>query len=162
MGKHLNNQSKKETNSNKKIKFKFLYFILIFFLIIVLTLGAYFIYINVLEKDNTLDTNSSGVSTSNIKNIHSFENADYLSSKDLSIDVENGISKISGTIINSSNDTIRKITCIYSLLDSSNNVVYELKISISKINGNDSSSFSSISSIDLSNVVNYSIKLAEQ
>ena len=88
-----------------------------------------------------------------------FENVDYLTSKDLKIDVQNEVSNVSANIYNSSQDLLKNLKCTYTFLDSNNNVVYELEISISRIKPNDFSIFSSVSSTDLSSVTHYTVSL---
>lgn len=111
------------------------------------------------------ETKSSEKSNSkqkyNLADEVAFENVDYLTSKDLKIDVQNGVSTLGASIYNSSQDLLKNIKCKYTLLDDNNNVVYELTIPILKIDANNYSAFSSISAIDLSSVVDYRVKIAE-
>ena len=90
-----------------------------------------------------------------------FENADYLTSKSLKIDVQNGVSKVNGIIFNSSQVDIYDLKCAYTLFDDNNSVIYELDIPISNIKANNQSAFSSISVIDLSKVTHYTVKLVD-
>lgn len=151
---------KKGAHAIEKQKSKPHYFILTLLIILIITIGIYFSSIYILSNKNDNNILSNSV-VKDMSDIHQFENANYLFSKDFTISVKNGVSETNGTITNNSNNTLRKMKCVYSLLDSSNNVVFELDISAAKINANDSSSFSSISAVDLSNVVNYTVRLAE-
>lgn len=135
------------------------YFILIMIILIIIVTGIFFFIPYVHLHDNKV--NSSNTKTSNLENDKQFENASHLTSKKLNIDVENGVSKIKGSVYNSSEEIIRNIKCIYTLLDNNNSVVYELTIPILKIDANNYSAFSSISAIDLSSVVDYHVKIAE-
>ena len=92
---------------------------------------------------------------------HIVENSNNLISKDFSIAENNGISRINGTIKNTSKDILYDINFIYTLYDNSNNIIYEFEISISSLNANSSTSFSSVCATNLSNITGYSVSLAE-
>lgn len=138
---------------------KICYFIFIIIILFVIAAGIFFFMPYNSLKDNNV--NNSNSKTFNLEDSKQFENASNLTSKDLNIDVENGVSKVKGSVYNSSEEIIRNIKCIYSLVDNNNHLVYELEIPISRIKANDHSAFSSISAVDLSSVVNYTVRLAE-
>lgn len=149
--KHAKNSSVK----GSKIK----YFIFIMIILFIIVVGIFFLMSYASLKDTNV--NSSNSQTFNLEDSKQFENASNLTSKDLEIDVENGVSKVKGTVYNSSEEIMKNIKCIYSLVDNNNDIVYELEIPISRIKANDHSAFSSISAVDLSIVVNYTVRLAE-
>lgn len=110
-------------------------------------------------KETTSSEKSNSKQKYNLADEVAFENVDYLTSKDLKIDVQNGVSKLGASIYNSSQDLLKNIKCKYTLLDDNNNVVYELEISISRIKANNKSGFSSIIDYDLSTVTHYTVSL---
>lgn len=88
-----------------------------------------------------------------------FDNANYLTSKNLKVEYNNGISKVTASVYNSSQEIAKNVKCKFVLLDESNNVVYNLDITIARIKPNEFSSFSSISDLDLSKVTHYTVSL---
>lgn len=159
-----NNEEKKRktakhTNDTSVKSSKICYFILIMIILFVIVAGVFFLMPFVHLHDNKV--NSSNSKAFNLEDAKQFENASHLTSKNLNIDVENGVSKVKGSVYNSSEEIVKSIKCIYTLLDNNNSVVYELTIPILKIDANNYSAFSSISAIDLSSVVDYCVKLAE-
>lgn len=89
-------------------------------------------------------------------------NATYLHSHDFSLSVKDEITTINATITNNSAENVNDLKCLYSLIDSSNNIVYSFDISIDSIEANSSSSFACMAILDLSNVFDYSVSLIEQ
>lgn len=152
-------ETAKHTNDTSVKSSKICYFILIMIILFVIVAGVFFLMPFVHLHDNKV--NSSNSKAFNLEDAKQFENASHLTSKNLNIDVENGVSKIKGSVYNSSEEIVKSIKCIYTLLDNNNSVVYELTIPILKIDANNYSAFSSISAIDLSSVVDYCVKLAE-
>ncbi len=152
-------ETAKHTNNTSVKSSKICYFILIMIILFVIVVGIFFFMPYTSLKDNNV--NNSNSKAFNLENAKQFENSSYLTSRDLKIDVENGVSKVKGSVYNSSEEIMRNIKCIYSLVDNNNNLVYELEIPISRIKANDHSAFSSISAVDLSSVVNYTVRLAE-
>ena len=140
-----------QSNHSKKI-----YIILV--LIILIVIFAYFII-----KHPTSNTDSSSPEFNQLahSDIHAFENSTNLISQDFSINIENGLSKISGTITNTSTDVLNNIDCTYTLLDSYNNIIYEFDIRISELKYNNPTSFSSVCAVDLTNVTSYNVKLSK-
>lgn len=139
----------------------------ILFLIILLIIGIMITYFN---HNNNSDPKPEEYDNSSVPIInyltlsgsHPIENSSNLLSKDISIDESNGISKVKGTIENSTdNDEFEKLNLVYTLYDDSKNVIYEFDISVSNLKANSYKSFSSVCAIDLSNVVSYSIKIVE-
>ena len=116
-------------------------------------------YMSFKENENTQKSNSQ--QNYNLGDEVAFENVDYLTSKDLKFDVQNGVSKVKGIIFNSSQVDIYDLKCAYTLFDDDNSVIYELDIPISNIKANNQSAFSSISVIDLSKVTHYTVKLID-
>ncbi len=112
-------------------------------------------------KETTSSEKSNSKQKYNLADEVAFENVDYLTSKDLKIDVQNGVSKVNGIIFNSSQVDIYDLKCAYTLFDDNNSVIYELDIPISNIKANNQSAFSSISVIDLSKVTHYTVKLVD-
>lgn len=96
-----------------------------------------------------------------LSELHIVENSNTLISKDFSITENNGISKITGTIENTTEDTLNNLNLIYTLYDGSNNIVYEFEISISTLNAHNSTSFLSVCATNLSNITGYSVYLAK-
>lgn len=94
--------------------------------------------------------------------IRSLYGASYLHSNNFSLTVKDGITTINATITNNSTENINDLKCLYSLIDSSNNIVYSFDISINSIEANSSSSFACMAILDLSTVVDYSVSLIEQ
>lgn len=88
-----------------------------------------------------------------------FDNANYLTSKNLKIEYNNGISKVTASVYNYSQEIAKNIKCKFVLLDDSNNVVYNLDVTVARIKPNEFSSFSSISDLDLSKVTHYTVSL---
>ena len=152
-------ETAKHTNNTSVKSSKICYFILIMIILFVIAAGVFFLMPFVHLHDNKV--NSSNSKAFNLEDAKQFENASHLTSKNLNIDVENGVSKVKGSVYNSSEEIVKSIKCIYTLLDNNNSVVYELTIPILKIDANNYSAFSSISAIDLSSVVDYCVKLAE-
>lgn len=152
-------ETAKHTNDTSVKSSKICYFILIMIILFVIVAGVFFLMPFIHLHDNKV--NSSNSKAFNLEDAKQFENASHLTSKNLKIDVETGVSKVKGSVYNSSEEIIRNIKCIYSLVDNNNNIVYELEIPISRIKANDHSAFSSISAVDLSSVVNYTVRLAE-
>ena len=152
-------ETAKHTNDTSVKSSKICYFILIMIILFVIAAGIFFFMPYTSLKDNNVNNSNSKIF--NLEDSKQFENASNLTSKDLNIDVENGVSKVKGSVYNSSEEIMRNIKCIYSLVDNNNSVVYELTIPILKIDANNYSAFSSISAIDLSSVVDYYVKLAE-
>lgn len=152
-------ETAKHTNNTSVKSSKICYFILIMIILFVIAAGIFFFMPYTSLKDNNVNNSNSKIF--NLEDSKQFENASNLTSKDLNIDVENGVSKVKGSVYNSSEEIMRNIKCIYSLVDNNNSVVYELTIPILKIDANNYSAFSSISAIDLSSVVDYYVKLAE-
>lgn len=155
-------KNKRGAHAAEPSKSKQSYFLL--FLIILLVIGIYFVikHYNDESKVNHNITSSPTTNYLTLSGSHPIENYSNLLSKDISIDKSNKISRIKGTIENiSNNDEIKKLNFIYTLYDNSKNIIYEFEISISNLKANSSTSFSSVCTIDLSNVVNYSIKIVE-
>lgn len=152
-------ETAKHTNDTSVKSSKICYFILIMIILFVIIAGVFFLMPFVHLHDNKV--NSLNSKTFNLEDAKQFENASHLTSKNLKIDVENGVSKVKGSVYNSSEEIVKSIKCIYTLLDNNNSVIYELTIPILKIDANNYSAFSSISAIDLSSVVDYCVKLAE-
>lgn len=145
---------------NKKFNFhRFITFFLIILFIIFTFLLFLMPYMSFKENENTQKSNSQ--QNYYLGDEVAFENVDYLTSKDLKIDVQNGVSKVKGIIFNSSQVDIYDLKCAYTLFDDNNSVIYELDIPISNIKANNQSAFSSISVIDLSIVTHYTVKLID-
>lgn len=157
--KEKKSEAPKHTNDTSVKSSKICYFILIMIILFVIAAGIFFFMPYTSLKDNNVNNSNSKIF--NLEDSKQFENASSLTSKNLEIDVENGVSKVKGSVYNSSEEIMRNIKCIYSLVDNNNSVVYELTIPILKIDANNYSAFSSISAIDLSSVVDYYVKLAE-
>ena len=161
----MENNAKKKRETSKHAKdtsiknSKIGYFILIIIILFVIVTGIFFLIPYVHLHDNKVNNSNNKVFY--LEDAKQFENASHLTSKNLKIDVENGVSKVKGSVYNSSENIVKSIKCIYTLLDNNNSVVYELTIPILKIDANNYSAFSSISAIDLSSVVDYHVKLAE-
>ena len=126
----------------------------------VMLIGTYFMITYIKKTENRFEEVSFHNNLA-LSELHVIENSNNLISKDFSMDMNNGISKINGTIENPSEDTLDNLNFIYTLYDSSNNSVYEFEISISNLKAHDSTSFSSVCIVNLSNVVSYSVTLAE-
>ena len=140
---------------SKNINFPYICILIIFILFFTFVYFK-FIHFN-LEKNYELpfsDYNNSSLSSS-----QQFENSAELLSKDFFIDISAEIPRITGTIENISDKVLESFFCNYVLFDNYNNVVYEFKIHISKLDAHESTSFSSICTLDLSNVVKYSVTL---
>lgn len=137
------------------------YFILFLIILFIIVIGIYFMVPYISSKEEHNNNKTTAFDKLTLSGLHKFENNKNLSSENLSITVENGLTKVRGTIINNSNDTLEELYCIYTLFDSSTNAVYEFRISVLKIEANSSCSFSSVCIEDLSDVTNYSVKLAE-
>lgn len=160
---------RKENNSNEKTngkhvaeknKLNFHKFITIILIILfVIATFIFFLMPYMSFKENEEPQKANPSQRYSIADEVGFENADYLTSKSLKIDVQNGVSNVSANIYNSSQDLLKNLKCTYTFLDSNNNVVYELEISISRIKPNDFSIFSSVSSTDLSSVTHYTVSL---
>lgn len=161
-------KNKRGVHAAEPSKSKQYHFILFLIILLVIGIGIYFMitypnHHNNPKPKSDEDDNSS-VPTINyltLSDSHIVENSSDLISKDFSIDESNGISKVKGTVENTAHDNLKKLNFIYTLYDNSNSVIYEFEISISNFEPNSSSSFSSVCAVDLSNVVNYSIKLVE-
>lgn len=161
----------KENNSNGKNKgahaadngkFNLHRFITFFLIILFVILTFLFFMMPYMSfKETTSSEKSNSKQKYNLADEVAFENVDYLTSKDLKIDVQNGVSKVNGIIFNSSQVDIYDLKCAYTLFDDNNSVIYELDIPISNIKANNQSAFSSISVIDLSKVTHYTVKLVD-
>lgn len=142
---------------NGKFNFhRFITFALIILFVLLTFLFFMMPYMSFKEPSSSKDTINENTSLADLKK---FENVDYLTSKDFKIDVQNGVSKFGASIFNSSQDIVKNIKCHYTLLDASNNVVYEFDISISRIKPESNSAFSSILDYDLSSVTHYTVSL---
>ena len=162
---------RKENNSNEKTngkhvakenKLNFHKFITIILIILfVIATFIFFLMPYMSFKENEEPQKANPSQRYSIADEVGFENADYLTSKSLKIDVQNGVSKVNGIIFNSSQVDIYDLKCAYTLFDDNNSVIYELDIPISNIKANNQSAFSSISVIDLSKVTHYTVKLVD-
>ena len=162
---------RKENNSNEKTngkhvaeknKLNFHKFITIILIILfVIATFIFFLMPYMSFKENEEPQKANPSQRYSIADEVGFENADYLTSKSLKIDVQNGVSKVNGIIFNSSQVDIYDLKCAYTLFDDNNSVIYELYIPISNIKANNQSAFSSISVIDLSKVTHYTVKLVD-
>lgn len=141
MGKHS-----KETTIKKRT---IIYMIII---LLVLCLSIYFTF-------NFLKSNINNPETPEMHSEHIFSNATHLTSSNITLNVENGSSKINGTVFNNSDELIENLNCFYSLTDASGNIIYEFDINIAKLEPNSSSSFVYVSMLDLSNVANYTVDI---
>ncbi len=129
LDKNVPNSKTKNTKHN--------YFIFVLFILAILVFWIYFIVTYFFPSN--LKTVFPFNSDINIVDSHTFDNASYLSSNNFSINSKDEITEIKGTITNHSNDTLRNLSCVYSLLDASNNVVLKFDIYISNIKANSSS-----------------------
>lgn len=140
----------------KSNSFKKIYIILIvIFLIAIIT---YFIVVyNTSKPEPSLSVSNEF----SLSDTHVFDNSANLISEDFSIKLENGLYKINGNIINTSQDALNNLNCIYTLLDNDNNIIYEFDIPISTLKSNIPTSFSYVCAVDLTNVTSYSVKLSQ-
>lgn len=153
-------KNKKGAHAAEPSKSKNPYLILFIIILFVIIIGIYFkvTYIKPKDDDTQRFSNNDNLSLSDT---HMVENSRSLISKDFSITKSDGISNVKGNVENSSDNTIKGLNFVYTLYDSSNTIVYEFEISISKLEAHSSSSFSSVCTTNLSNVTSYSVRLAE-
>ena len=140
--------------------------LLIFLIISVLAVLGIITYFYIIPYFNTEDVSNSNnnITTNTIIEHPSttykiFENAEHLHSDEFDLSVENGISTINGKIFNTSNEVVNDLNCLYTLKDSNNNTVYEFTIYAKQIEPQNSFGFTSVVILDLSNVMDYSVKL---
>lgn len=161
MGKTKNSRYKKNehgTHATDKPKMSFLQNLTLFFVIIfVIIVFLFFILPPIsFKEEESIRNTTAGY---NLADETVFENADYLTSKNLKIEFDNGVYKVIASIYNSSQEIAKNLKCKYVLLDRNDNVVYNLDVSIARVKPNEQSSFSAILDIDLSSVTHYTVSL---
>ena len=147
------------SEQEKKIKpnFVMLSLIILFILCVCIFIAIYFILPNFKALNNSTGNNEKVIEAQSTT--HSFENANYLSSDNFTLTVENEVSTINAKIFNNSDKTINDLNCSYILKDNNNNTVYTLPVYANIIEPHSSFGFTSVAILDLSSVVDYSVKI---
>jgi len=151
----------KKNIEDSQITNKHNYFILflIFLFLIIISIYFLFTYIDIKKHERNNISQSASTHATNVEDLKKFENVTYLFSKNFTINVNNGVSTLTGEILNNSDNDINNLKCVYSLTDSSGKIFYEFTVYIDTINANSNSSFTSMSMRDLSNMKDYTVIL---